>query len=269
MNDSNIQKFYYQSGDKLIALNGLNDLTVNNNISFAEHFMLGGVESSIQINAPQQIEVSFNRSFIAYDDLFKYTGSNPISKVYIYNGDRFYYLNNLYLNTYSASFTVGDIPKISTKFILYGSQMYQDSYPSLDIIDYVDNIDIPKLNSISITGTSADKIKNLYNIFSFDYNLEVNRQPYYNIGSEDVSEVCEILPIKINFSITSKIKDENNKIDSIEIMQDNLNFDISVSGSLQTMSFPVRKAQLMSTELIMSNSNTLDFKRNFIGYYGL
>lgn len=269
MKDPSIQKFYYKSGSNFIALNGINNLTINNNISFAEHFMLGGFESSIQINAPQQVEVSFDRSFIAYDNLFQYTGSDPISKVYIYNGDKYYYLDNLYLNSYSASFSVGDLPKINTKFTLYGGNMNQDFYPNLSLIDHIDDLDIPKLDSISITGESSDKIKYIHNISSFDYNLDINRQPYYAIGSEDANEICTILPIKINFSITSKIKNEYQNIDSTEIIQDNLNFDISISGARQIMSFPVRKAQLTSTEIIISNSNTLDFKRNFIGYYGL
>lgn len=269
MKDSSSQKFYYQDGNNFISLNGINNLSLDKSMSLNEHFMLGGIESSTSINAPQQVEVSFDRSFIKYDELFKFTGSNPISKAFIYNGDRFYGLNNLYLNTYSVGFSVGELPKINTKFTSYGSTIDQNSYPQGNIIEYTNDLDIPKLDSITITGDSSYELKNIYNIFSFDYTLDINRQVFYGVGSESALNVVEILPIKINFSINSKLKNEQNEIDIANIKQNNLNFDISVSGKNQNMIFPIRKAQLMSSSVGLSNLNTLEIKRQYIGYYGI
>jgi hypothetical protein len=269
MNDSSIQKFFYKKNSTLQNIEGINNLSITKNISFSDYFMLGGVESSTQINAPEQVEVSFDRTFIKMDDLFEYTGKNPISNAYIYNGEKYYNINNLYLNTYSAAFTVGELPKINTKFTSYGSDIYENITP--ENTGFLENksYDIPRLNSIFITGSSSDEIKNIHNIFSFDYSLEINRQPYYGIGFDEPTEVCEILPIKINFSVNSKMKNEKDNLTIAKYKQNNLDFDIFVSGVSGSMNFPIRKAQLLNFDLTMSNQNTLEIKRQFVGYYGL
>lgn len=269
MNDPSLQKIYYQSGNNLVELDGVNNLSIAKSTSFSDQFMLGGDSSLIQVNAPEQVEVSFDRSFIKNDDLFRLTGSSPIEKLYVYDSKKFYLLNNLYLNTYSVGFSVGELPRISSKFTSYGEDIVQNSNPTLKIVNSDNQYDVPKLGSISITGSSSAEITNIHNIYSFDYSLEMNRQPFYTVGSLKPTEVCPILPIKINFSINSKMKDESSLIKISSRVQNNLNFDISISGSFSTMSFPIRSAQLISSDIVLSSSNTLELKRQFIGYYGL
>lgn len=269
MNDPSLQKIYYQSGNNLIELDGVNNLTISKSTSFSDQFILGGDSSLIQVNAPEQVELSFDRSFIKNDDLFKLTGSSPIEKLYVYDSKKFYLINNLYLNTYSAGFSVGELPRISSKFTSYGEEIIQNSNPKLNIINSTNQYDVPKLGSISITGISSEEINNIHNIYSFDYSVEMNRQAFYTIGSLKPTEVCPILPIKINFSINSKMKDEESIVKISSRIQNNLNFNISISGALSTMSFPITNAQLVSSDVTLSSSNTLELKRQFIGYYGL
>ena len=269
MNDPSLQKIYYQCGSNLLELDNVNNLSIRKSTSFADQFILGGDSSLIQVNAPEQIEISFDRSFIKNDDLFRLTGSFPIEKLYVYDSKKFYLISNLYLNSYSVGFSVGELPRISSNFTSYGEVIIQNSNPTLNIINSTNQYDIPKLGSISITGSSNNEINNIHNIYSFDYSLEMNRQPFYTIGSLRPTEICPILPIKINFSINSKMKDEASLIEISSRTQNNLNFDISISGSLSTVSFPIRSAQLVSSDVILSSSNTLELKRQFIGYYGL
>jgi hypothetical protein len=271
MNDPSLQKIYYKSGQSnYVSLNDVSNVSITKTTSFGDNFVLGGVESAYSINAPQQVEVNFDRSFIKKDDLFKYTGSDPLAKIYVFNSSKYYEINNLYLTQYSVNFTVGDIPKINTKFTSYGETIGQDSQvPGYSIIDVNDDIDIPRLNSILITGESSSEIKNIYNISSIDYSMQFNRQPFYNIGYDLPSEVYSILPIKINLSIISKLKNESSKIAISNMIQSGLNFDIAISGAIQTVNFPIRKAQLLSTEILLSSQNTLDVKHNFLGVYGI
>lgn len=269
MNDPSLQKIYYQCGSNLLELDGVNNLSISKSTSFSDQFILGGDSSLIQVNAPEQIEISFDRSFIKNDDLFRLTGSLPIEKLYVYDSKKFYLINNLYLNTYSVGFSVGELPRISSRFTSYGETILQNSNPLLNIINSTNEYDVPKLGSISITGSSSDEINNIHNIYSFDYSLEMNRQPFYTIGSSKPTEICPILPIKINFSVNSKMKDEGSIIQISSRMQNNLNFDVSVSGSVSTMSFPIRDAQLISSDIVLSSSNSLELRRQFIGYYGL
>lgn len=269
MNDPSLQKIYYQSNSDLIELDGINNLNVSKNISFSDQFILGGDSSLLQINSPEEVKVSFDRSFIKEDLLLSYTGSSPVSKFYIYDSEKFYLINNLYLNSYSAGFSVGELPRINTQFTAYGEKVIQNSTPLLNIINSNYQFDVPKLGSIFITGTSSDEINNIHNIYSFDYSLEMNRQPFYSVGYLQPKEVCPIYPIKINFTINSKMKNEIDLINLSSLKQDNLNFDITVSGSLSIFSLPIRKAQLISSDITMSSSNTLELKRQFIGYYAL
>lgn len=269
MNDPSLQKIYYQCDNNLIELNGLNNLSISKSTSFSDQFILGGDSSSIQVNAPEQIEISFDRSFIENDNLLKFTGSFSMEKMYIYDSRKFYLMNNLYLNNYSAGFSVGELPKISTKFTSYGESIIQNSNPLLNIISSTNQYDVPKLGSISITGYSSSEINNIHNIYSFEYSLEMNRQPFYSVGYLKPTEVCPILPIRINFSVNSKMKDEESLINISSIKQNSLDFDISISGSTSIMSFPIRKAQLVSSDIVLSSTNTLELKRQFIGYYGL
>lgn len=275
MIDSSFNKFYYQSGysSDAIELNGIENISIEKTISLNEQFLLGGYNASSQINSPSQIELNFSRSFVESDGIFNLTGKDPINNAFLYNGSIYYSLKDLYLNNYSVGFSVGELPKISVKFTSYGGNVEQVNSMTYNGNSYakkITNLDIPSLGSISITGSSSAALKNIYNIFSFDYSLDINRQAYYTIGSLNPTEVCEILPIKINFSVNSKIKKESDIID-MPVINDNklLNFYISVSGKYNTFSFPITRANLISTQIQNSSSNTLEIKRNFIGFYGL
>jgi hypothetical protein len=279
MIDPSYQQIFYKSQNSEFSyLEGVNNLSIVNDISFSEDYILGGIRSASLINAPQDVNLTFDRSFIGKDNLFKYTGQDPICKMIIYNGCNYYNLNNLYLNMYSAGFTVGELPKISTKFTSYGDEITQSSTLKITNDNTLINksniiLDLPALQSIYISGENeytSLRIKNNYNIYSFDYQLELTRQPFYNIGSKIPNCVFEMTPIKIDFSINSKLKNDSYIIDNPEIFSLNyLDFSIVVSGKYDNMIFPIKKSTLISTEISLSNLNTLEVKRKFKGYYGL
>jgi hypothetical protein len=274
MIDSSFNKFYYQSGYSLdaIELNGLENISIEKTISLNDQFLLGGYNVSSQINSPQQIDLNFSRSFVESDGMLNLTGKDPINNAFLYNGSIYYYLKNLYLNSYSIGFSIGELPKISTKFTSYGediAQVNSINYNGAAYTKKINFLDIPTLGSISITGYSSELLKNIYNIFSFDYSLDINRQAYYTIGSLTPTEVCEILPIKINFSVSSKVKKESDIIHIPSTNSNLFNFYISVSGKYSVFSLPITRANLISTQIQDSSSNTLEIKRNFIGSYGL
>jgi hypothetical protein len=272
MNDPSLQKIYYNidNFDTSISsgIDNVSNLNIIKTTSFADNFVLGGLQSAYAVNSPEQIEVSFDRSFIRPDFLFNYyTGDNFIYKLYVYNPPSYYQINNLYLTQYSANFSVGDVPKINAKFTSYGENINQTTAP-INTSNDTTLLEIPKLNSILISGDSSSQIKDIYNILSIDYSMQFNRQPFFNIGSNLPTQVYNILPIKINLSITSKLKDEAKAIAISTPIQSELNFDIVISGT-NTMIYPIRKAQLLSTEITSSSQNTMDVKHNFLGFYGL
>ena len=275
MIDPSLYKVYYLSGSnnekKLIQLNGINNLLINQNISFETNFLLGGIQSSSSINAPKQIEVTFDRSYMQQDPLIKFTGNNFIEKLLVSNGSQLYEVSNLYLKSYSAGFSVGDVPKINTTFVSFGEKINLiNSLPYNNIYELNSELDIPKLGSISLSGLRSQTFKESLNIFSFDYSININRQPYYTVGSEKPTEVCPILPLEISVSINSKLPDFSKNTEMVlEKYAKYTEFDIIISGTNSNFSFPFRNGKLINTSIQLANQNTVEVKNNYLGYYGL
>lgn len=275
MIDPSLYKVYYLSGSnnekKLIQLNGINNLLINQNISFETNFLLGGIQSSSSINAPKQIEVTFDRSYMQQDPLIKFTGNNFIEKLLVSNGSQLYEVSNLYLKSYSAGFSVGDVPKINTAFVSFGEKINLiNSLPYNNIYELNSELDIPKLGSIFLSGLHSQTFKESLNIFSFDYSININRQPYYTVGSEKPTEVCPILPLEISVSINSKLPDFSKNTEMVlEKYAKYTEFDIVISGTNSNFSFPFRNGKLINTSIQLANQNTVEVKNNYLGYYGL
>ena len=269
MNDPSEYKIYYKDDfGKNQQLYGVNNLSLVKRTSYANEYLLGGIIPASSLNSPEQLELSFDRSFVSQDNLFKYTGFVPIKQIHIAYEDKKYSLRDLYLNSYSAGFSIGELPKVNTKFTSYGGELF---YPEDELGTLSENFvyDIPKLGSISIKESGVpDIISN--SIFSFDYSIEMNRQPYFSIGKK-TADISSLLPLTINLSINSKlIKGQlSSEIDFPKIQEKNYNFNISVSGSGYLMNFPITNSRLISSEVIFSSENTAEIKTQFLGYYGL
>ena len=310
MVDPSLNKIYYDKTNGIenwpVELCGVNHISIIKNISFAEQYSLGGLYNSTLINAPQQIEVSIDRNYIGCDPFLKYTGSYPLNTIYLYNGGYYYYcVSNLYLNSYSIAFSAGEIPKITNKFVNYSSEIeevraippvnfdpnyYLLNNPEVGNHPYYScrpfehyrcygqyegrqknwgeyfNYDIPKLNDICLSLFGA-----YYNIFSFDYELEMNRQPYFSIGDKSAKNINLITPLKINSNINFKLKKETESIDIFtnEMKQPNFDIGIIVNGASSQTCFCISKAQVVSTEIVALNNSTLEIKAKFLGYYGI
>ena len=276
MIDSSFSKIYIpNTSGSYDEISSIKNFSFSKNIAYENPYVLGGGISAIQVVFPTPSEISFERTFIQDDSLFKYTGKDPLETLYIYNGSNFNKLTNLYLTSYSAGFSVGELPKINTKFLSFSDLDKSDIYSlnSNIINNNYDTINIPKLSSITIDTLNDDNMKNQLsynNIYSFDYSLNIKRQPYYSIGEKEPTEICPILPIEISFSLNSKILDRDNPLLNLNTLPDNFNFDIKVSGSNDTFSrFPIRNARLVSKEKQIQSSNTIEVKTKFVGYYGL
>lgn len=276
MIDPSLYKVYYLSGltnpKKLIELDGINNLSIDETISFEPNNLLGGIQASSSINSPKQIEITFDRTYTQNDPLINYTGNNFIEKLFVYNGSQYYEISNSYLKTYSAGFSVGDLPKISTSFTSIGEDVIlNNTAPSLEIVKLNSEFSAVKLCSIFISGINQENsFKQNFNIFSFDYSININRQPYYTVGNCRPIEINLILPLEVSTSISSKLL--NTSVNN-EMVQDKYskftNFDIIVSGQYSMFSLPLRKGKLVNTSIQLASQNTIEVKNNYLGYYGL
>ena len=271
MIDPSKYKLYYLSGNagnSFFELDGINNLTIQKNVSYDQHFSLGGIDAAYSVNAPEEVEISIDRSFINYDNIFDYTGIDPIRELRIYDGINFFSIANVYLKSYSATFSVGELPKITTSFSSYGFDIKQIEFFDGGLINSKE-LDIPKLNSISISGLYDQGLKEKYNIYSFNYSLSINRQPYYSVGQKEPTEVCPILPLQIQVSVNSKIPNNSKEVYIADIKDKFRDFDIVVSGSSSLFKLPIRKSKLVSSNILIANQNTVEVKNDFLGYYGL
>lgn len=284
MIDSSFNRIYIPSGgNKLTEVGSISNFSISKNIAYENPYVLGGMISAIQTTFPTPTEISFDRTFMESDFLFQYTGKNPLTSLLLSNGNFFNKLNSLYLTSYTASFSVGELPKINTKFLSFDSSelnfVSDASIQDIVQLNY-DSLVIPKLNNIYIIPSDANSqaVETNTNIYSFDYSLNIKRQPYYTIGKKDPNEVCEILPIEISFSINSKISNDQDLLEDnsqLKELANNLNFTINVSGidassNLKFLfSYPITNARLVGKEKQIQSSNTLEVRKKYIGYYGL
>jgi hypothetical protein len=276
---SNYKIYFFNGTDQygeFIELDGINNLSFSKNLSFADQYVLGGSKAPKSINAPQEIQLSFDRSFVQEDFFLNYTGKNPILKFFVFDGNQYYEMSNMYLRSYSAAFSVGDLPKISTAFSSYGSEIKQVNGLNFNgDYSYISTqkvVDIPNLDSITINGNFNSDFKSKFKIYSFDYSIDINRQVYYSIGSSEPIEVSPVLPLRITSSINSKIPAGVSNLTQpnfLALNENYIDFSIHVTRPSYTFSFPVTKADLVSIEYQLSSQNTIEVKRNFVGYYGL
>ena len=266
-NDPSQYKIHYVDASlNYKELHGINNLSLAKTTSYTDEYLLGGFFPTSSLNTPEQLELSFDRSFVGFDDLFSFTGAKQLYYAHIIYGKEKYSLKNLYLNSYSAGFSVGELPRISTKFTSYGDKLF---YPENKLLNVNENFryDLPKLGSILIkelesTSPTGGIISN--NVFSFDYSIEMNRQPYFSIGKK-TADVSLLLPLKINLSINSKLAlgQITSGINFPIITGENYNFKISVSGSGYLMDFPITNSRLISSEVVLSSNNTVEIKNQF------
>ena len=142
MNDPSEYKIYYKDDfGKNQQLYGVNNLSLVKRTSYANEYLLGGIIPASSLNSPEQLELSFDRSFVSQDNLFKYTGFVPIKQIHIAYEDKKYSLRDLYLNSYSAGFSIGELPKVNTKFTSYGGELF---YPEDELGTLSENLNEDK-----------------------------------------------------------------------------------------------------------------------------
>ena len=96
----------------------------------------------------------------------------------------------------------------------------------------------------------------------------INRQPYYTVGNTLASQVELISPSKINFSITSKIKNTY-RFEDVDFLSCAYSFSILVSGHDYLIKYPIKNSVMAASSMISSSQNTLEIKRDYIGYLGI
>jgi hypothetical protein len=281
MNDPSYFCILYTTGNKfesapnqacLSNLAGVTNLNVAKSKSFSQPFFVGGYKNDFILNSPNSLEISIDRTLYEANDNLYLTGNEFIRRFYVYDTNKFYEFCNLYLNSFRIQFSVGSLPTVNYKFTSYG-----ESNKIVDIISYPYTkiepslLEIPNVKNIFVCQSVFSNVCCNRNIFSFDYSLSINRQPFFSVGLSTPIEVSQIQPIEISSTINSKATAQTNTntdLQNFENLKCYTNFSIIACNSNDNTSWEYKMCcgGLISTKAKISSTDVIEYEDTYIGY---
>ena len=244
-------------------------------------------------NAPLEGQFNIRRSLISEDPFLNLTGDGAD---YAFSGSVFYENPNIggsltnwtqsgsfgfysgYLNSYSISCSVGEIPKVSATIAVFG-----DLGTGIDAKGHapVDNpqIKVPNQGSISLSCNKSSTNQ----ITSFQYELTTPRHPIYTLPTASTaagaepgewpqrvpSQVDIIYPIEATANFTMLIDDYKTKnlFDSLTgVHTDDVSISINDENSSNIVSFDLSSSRLVSENVISSVGEPLQVNLTYKKY---
>jgi len=243
-------------------LSGISDLTFSSDFSLQNFQTLGRNRFGFQKNGPSVGKVDFSRSLIYADPVLSYTGEMACSGVFSY-GTVNYGFESGYLESYSVSASVGQVPSVSASVSVFGemksgaANQLETSHPS---------VFVPSPRSILISNEYVSS--NL--VSSFQWGIECPRRARYSVGNSLFPSFVESLGPTVNASITYNVKgfsaiDLNNFARNVS----SPNFSVTIKNrdlSQTLMTLPVYNAQVLSQELQGTVDSPLSLTLTYGGY---
>lgn len=243
---------------------GIDNVTINYTTPLESSNILGG-DFGFNLMNPFQAELSFDRNLLYIDPiLLSYTGASSVSGNFLYRGKNYLFTSG-FLNRYQVQCTVGEIPRISCSFNIYGKLEPVDYQPT--ILSHP-AIFIPSPKSISVTSdnTETNRVK------SFTYGLNINRQPVYSLDNgKDIEDVVFLPPITVSASLDFDATDFTPQNYQEFILTENKKqFNIAVfdrETEIKKLDLIIPNIELVSQNLVATSENSLTITNNYLGYY--
>lgn len=284
------------------TISGITSIDGSYNINY-QPIKTIGVGYSKQVIAEVPVANFSITKYLLYNDPFlPFTGENfnrtakSFKGSLNYNGKKLGFLSG-YLNSFSLSCSVGEVPTTIADIVVYG-----DLGPTYDASGNFKppELFVPQVKDITLTcsGSSSNRIKD------FDYSINCTKQPIYTLNQSGISfsgptgptapvpnyipsEVLLNVPIEINAGFTLEIDDYQSK-SLYNILNNDVdtNFSISIKGkvfettaiitsdiqgfnadngiSIFNQSFS--NVKLISQEFNTSADDVLSVKLNYKGY---
>lgn len=284
------------------TISGLLSVNGSYNINYAPIKTIGvGYNKQVIAEVPVA-NFSINKYLLYNDPFLPFTGENrnKTAKSFKgsinYNGKKLGFLSG-YLNSFSLSCSVGEIPSTTADIIVYG-----DLGPSYNASGNFKppELSVPQVKDIVLTcsGSSSNRIT------SFDYSINCPKQPIYTLNQSGISfsgpigpvapvsnfipsEVLLNLPIEINASFGLEVDDYQSKsLYNILTNDIDTNFSIAIKGKvfqnttlvtsdiqafsanngITIFSQSFSNVKLISQEFNSSADDVLSVKLNYKGY---
>jgi hypothetical protein len=230
------------------TISGITSINGSYNINY-EPIKTIGVGYNKQVIAEVPVANFSIAKYLLYNDPFlPFTGenANKTAKSFKgsinYNGKKLGFLSG-YLNAFSLSCSVGEVPSTTADIIVYG-----DLGPSLDASGNFKppELFVPQVKDIVLTcsGSSSNRIT------SFDYSINCQKQPVYTLNQSGISfsgptgpttpipnyipsEVLLNVPIEIDANFTLEVDDyQSRSLYNILTNDTDTNFNIVIKGKV-------------------------------------
>jgi hypothetical protein len=244
------------------TISGITSVNGSYNINYAPIKTIGvGYNKQIIAEVPVA-NFSINKYLLYNEPFLRFTGENPDRTAKSFRGSlnysnkKFGFLSG-YLNSFSLSCSVGEIPTTTSDIVVYG-----DVGPNYNASGNLKApyISVPQVKDIvlSCSGSSTNRITN------FDYSVNCQKQPIYTLYQSGYSysgptgptapvenyipkEVLLKLPIEIDASFTLEVDDYSSK-SLYDILNNDIdtNFSISINGTVfEDATLPVNGVDLV------------------------
>jgi hypothetical protein len=175
----------------------------------------GGQTASLQLNTLliNTLEAGYSGSY-SLDVMQNFTGDIPFSGIIDYGTEKIYFSQG-YMETYSVSCGIGEIPQTSTTSTIYGdfgtgvlfSEYAQGSalVPSLNIPSY-------SSMEVNLDEFSSNRMT------SFSIDIATPRVPIYTLNADKPNKVIAGTPIEVNVNFSLDVDDY--KIKNMRLVPD-------------------------------------------------
>ena len=216
INGSGIQGVQSISANYSSVAQPLKNLGINN-IGFAPQ---GPQTATLDVQNLLINTVSPSAPVTSTEIMQNFTGDLAFSGV-VSHGPKNFIFTEGYMETYSVSCSIGEIPQVSTSSVIYGefgtgvlADVPVDAYPSI--------VNIPSYSSMEINLDTFTTNR----VSSFDVNIATPRVPLYTVGSDVPTGVIAGTPIEVNVNFA--IEPDDYEIKNMRFVPDQTVFKNTV-----------------------------------------
>jgi hypothetical protein len=197
----------------------------NLGINSIQYYPEGPQQATLEVNTllthflPVPNELS---SYKSRDPMQNYTGTLPFSGVVDHGSKKFYFTEG-YLETYSATCAIGQIPQSSTSSVIYGNFGTGAQFDSWEQTSQTPtSLNVTSYGSMEINLDTF--VTNRVN--SFNVNIATPRLPIYAIGNDEPTGVIAGTPIEVN--VNFEIEPDDYEIKNMRLIPDETVFKNTV-----------------------------------------
>jgi len=175
----------------------------------------GGQTASLQLNTLliNTLEAGYSGSY-SLDVMQNFTGDIPFSGIIDYGTEKIYFSQG-YLETYSVSCAIGEIPQTSTTSTIYGDFGTGVLFSEYDQgSSLIPSLNIPSYSSMEVNLDEFSSNR----MTSFSVDIATPRVPIYTLNADKPAKVIAGTPIEVNVNFSLDVDDY--KIKNMRLVPD-------------------------------------------------